>query len=179
MSTHASPSPGDGGIISLIVAASTNNAIGKNNQLLWHLPHDLKFFKNTTWAMPVIMGRKTFEAVGSKPLPGRTNIIVSRQAGCNSTAQLIFTDSVDAALQEAARCNTKEIFIAGGAQIYEQLLPRAHRIYMTRVHASFDADAFFPEIDPGQWALDSTTDFGIDERHAYSFSIQCWNRKNS
>lgn len=166
-------------MISLIVAASTNNAIGKNNQLLWHLPQDLKFFKNTTWAMPVIMGRKTFEAVGSKPLPGRTNIIVSRQAGYNNTAHLIYADGIDAALQEAARCNTKEIFIAGGAQIYEQLMPRAQRIYMTRVHASFDADAFFPEIDPAQWLLDSTTDFTIDERHAYSFSIQRWSRKNA
>ncbi|MFN4286366.1 MAG: dihydrofolate reductase [Lacibacter sp.] len=164
-------------MISLIVAASTNNAIGKNNQLLWHLPQDLKFFKNTTWAMPVIMGRKTFEAIGSKPLPGRTNIIISSQSGETVLPHLIYANSIDAALQQAARCNTKEVFVAGGAQIYSQFMPLAGRIYLTRVHAHFEADAFFPEIDPEHWSLVRNTDFGIDERHHYSFSIQVWNRK--
>ena len=99
-----SPPLGDGGIISLIVAASTNNAIGKSNQLLWHLPIDLKFFKNTTWALPVIMGRKTFESVGSKPLTGRTNIIISRKTDLKSIYENVwFAISLENALEQSKR----------------------------------------------------------------------------
>jgi len=94
-------------IISLIVAASSNNAIGRNNQLLWHLPIDLKFFKNTTWAMPVIMGRKTFESVGGKPLTGRTNIIVSRQADLKSEYDNVwFATSLEDAVEQAKKLET-------------------------------------------------------------------------
>ena len=164
--------------ISLIVAASTNNAIGKNNQLLWHLSTDLKFFKNTTWAMPVIMGRKTFEAIGSKPLPGRTNIIISRSRQPESSfSNVLFALSLDEAIQLARQTNAKEIFIAGGAQIYELAMPLANRIYMTRVHAHFEADAYFPEYNVQEWDLKQNTDFLSDEKHAYSFSIQCWDKK--
>ncbi|MFY7880068.1 MAG: dihydrofolate reductase [Lacibacter sp.] len=164
--------------ISLIVAASTNNAIGKNNQLLWHLPTDLKFFKNTTWAMPVIMGRKTFEAIGSKPLPGRTNIIISRSRQPESSfSNVLFALSLDESIQLARQTNAKEIFIAGGAQIYELAMPLANRIYMTRVHAHFDADAYFPEYNVQDWDIKQNTDFLSDEKHAYSFSIQCWEKK--
>ena len=164
--------------LSLIVAASTNNAIGKNNQLLWHLSTDLKFFKNTTWAMPVIMGRKTFEAIGSKPLPGRTNIIISRSRQPESSfSNVLFALSLDEAIQLARQTNAKEIFIAGGAQIYELAMPLANRIYMTRVHAHFEADAYFPEYNVQEWDLKQNTDFLSDEKHAYSFSIQCWDKK--
>jgi dihydrofolate reductase len=164
--------------ISLIVAASTNNAIGKNNQLLWHLPTDLKFFKNTTWAMPVIMGRKTFEAIGSKPLPGRTNIIISRSRQPESSfSNVLFALSLDESIQLARQTNAKEIFIAGGAQIYELAMPLANRIYMTRVHAHFDADAYFPAYNVQDWDIKQNTDFLSDEKHAYSFSIQCWEKK--
>jgi dihydrofolate reductase len=166
-------------IISLIVAASSNNAIGRNNELLWHLPIDLKFFKNTTWALPVIMGRKTFESVGSKPLTGRTNIIVSRQEGLTSDYENVwFAKSLDDAMELAKKLETKEITIAGGAQIYEQALPIANRIYLTRVHVHLEADAFFPSFSVDEWNLTSSKDFEANEKHAYSFSIQQWDRKS-
>src|SRR4026208_372140 len=100
-------------IISLVVAASENNVIGKNNQLLWHLPKDMKFFKNVTWGMPVVMGRKTFESMKSKPLPGRKNIVITRQPGWNAEGVSV-VDSVDAAASLAESQNYKEIFIMGG-----------------------------------------------------------------
>lgn len=165
--------------ISLIVAAASNNAIGRNNELLWHLPIDLKFFKNTTWALPVIMGRKTFESVGGKPLTGRTNIIVSRQDDLKSEYENVwFAKSLDDALELAKKLETKEIMIAGGAQIYEQALPVANRIYLTRVHVHLEADAFFPAFSVDEWDLTQNKDFEADEKHAYSFSIQQWNRKS-
>ncbi len=164
-------------IISLIVAASSNNAIGRNNQLLWHLPIDLKFFKNTTWAMPVIMGRKTFESVGGKPLTGRTNIIVSRQPGLKSEHDNVwFAVSLEDAVEQAKKLETKEIFIAGGSQIYQQAMAIANRIYLTRVHAHIEADAFFPEFNVEEWTLTQNNDFTADEKHAYSFSIQQWDK---
>ena len=164
-------------IISLIVAAGTNHAIGKDNQLLWHLPQDLKFFKNTTWTMPVIMGRKTFESVGSKPLPGRLNIILSRQSSPGQENDLLkFASDPSTAIQLAGDFGTKEVFIAGGAEIYRQFMPLANRIYMTRVHAHFEADSFFPDINTDEWTLVQNKDFNPDEKHAYSFSIQVWER---
>ena len=166
-------------LISLIVAASSNNAIGRNNELLWHLPIDLKFFKNTTWALPVIMGRKTFESVGSKPLTGRTNIIISRQEGLTSQYDNVwFASSLEEAIEHAKKLETKEIMIAGGAQIYEQALPVANRIYLTRVHVHLDADAFFPSFPLDEWNLTRNSDFEANENHAYSFSIQQWDRKS-
>lgn len=166
-------------IISLIVAASSNNAIGRDNQLLWHLPTDLKFFKNTTWALPVIMGRKTFDSVGGKPLQGRTNIIISRQEGLKSSYENVwFASSLEDAIGQARKLETKEIIIAGGSQIYEQALPICNRIYLTRVHANIEAaDAFFPVFEIKDWKLSSNSDFAADEKHAYSFSIQQWDRQ--
>lgn len=166
-------------LLSLIVAASSNNAIGRNNELLWHLPIDLKFFKNTTWALPVIMGRKTFESVGSKPLTGRTNIIISRQEGLISQYDNVwFATSLDEAIEQAKKLETKEIMIAGGAQIYEQALPVSNRIYLTRVHVHLEADAFFPAFSIDEWELTNSKDFEANEKHAYSFSIQQWDRKS-
>ena len=166
-------------LISLIVAASSNNAIGRNNELLWHLPIDLKFFKNTTWALPVIMGRKTFDSVGGKPLTGRTNIIISRQEGLISQYDNVwFATSLDEAIKQARKLETKEIMIAGGAQIYEQALPIANRIYLTRVHVHLEADAFFPSFSVDEWELTNSKDFEANEKHAYSFSIQQWDRKS-
>lgn len=179
MSGHQSPLLGVGGfVVSLIVAASSNNAIGKNNQLLWHLPIDLKFFKNTTWAMPVIMGRKTFESVNNKPLLGRQNIIISRTATPTTQGEVWWANSLEQAIEQSKILESKEIFIAGGAQIYEQSMNIANRIYMTRVHAHFAADTFFPEIDTNEWELLKNNDFAADEKHAFSFSIQVWERKN-
>jgi dihydrofolate reductase len=161
--------------ISLIVAASENNAIGKNNQLLWHLPNDLKFFKNTTWGMPVIMGRKTFEAV-NKPLPGRFNIVITRQDGWKADGVLVAKDLNDA-LQKATETNCKEIFIIGGGEIYKQSMEMADKIYLTRVHANIDGDTFFPVVDENKWQLITNQDFVADEKHAFAYSFQLWKTK--
>lgn len=161
--------------ISLVVAAAENNSIGKNNQLLWHLPNDLKFFKNTTWGMPVIMGRKTFEAV-NKPLPGRFNIVITRQADWNADGVIGATDLKDA-LKKAAATNCNEIFVIGGGEIYKQAIEMADKIYITRVHAILDGDTFFPVIDETKWHLVTNQDFGVDEKHAFAYSFQTWERK--
>ena len=161
--------------ISLLVAAAENNAIGKNNQLLWHLPNDLKFFKNTTWGMPVIMGRKTFEAV-NKPLPGRFNIVITRQADWNADGVIVATD-LNNALQKAKATNCNEIFVIGGGEIYKQAMELADTIYLTRVHANIDGDTFFPIIDESKWQLTTNQDFGVDEKHAFAYSFQTWKRK--
>ncbi len=166
---------GPGGwVICLVVAAATNNAIGKNNQLLWHLPNDLKFFKNTTWGFPVIMGRKSFEAV-SKPLPGRTNIVITRQAGWDA-AGVIKAADLDDAISKAAQTNAKKFFIIGGGEIYKQSMEIADTIYITRVHAVLEGDAFFPVIDGAKWQLVSNEDFAADEKHAYAYSFQVWKK---
>lgn len=162
-------------MISLIVAASTNNAIGKNGQLLWHLPIDLKFFKDTTWGMPVVMGRKTFEAV-NKPLPGRINIVITKQPGWTADNVTVVKD-IDEALQKAGETNCNEIFIIGGGEIYKQTMDISDRIYMTRVHAELEGDTYFPVIDSSKWELKNNIDFPTDVKHAYAFSIQSWEKK--
>lgn len=162
-------------IISLVVAAAENNAIGKDNQLLWHLPNDLKFFKNLTWGMVVIMGRKTFEAV-NKPLPGRINIVITRQSGWAAEGTITATDLKDA-LEKATTTNCKEIFVIGGGEIYKQSMPIANKIYITRVHTALDGDTFFPETDEAAWKLTSNEDFQTDTRHAYAYSFQVWEKK--
>ncbi len=162
-------------MVSLVVAASTNNAIGKDNQLLWHLPNDLKFFKNTTWGMVVVMGRKTFEAV-NKPLPGRINIVITRQANWTAEGVMTATD-LDDALKKARETNCKEIFVIGGGEIYKQSMAISNKIYITRVHATLDGDTFFPVIDESKWALASNEDFETDAKHAYGYSFQVWVKK--
>ena len=161
--------------ISLLVAAAENNAIGKDNQLLWHLPNDLKFFKNTTWGMPVIMGRKTYESF-NKLLPGRFNFVITRQTGWK--AEAVFTASnFTEALQKSKETNCKEIFVIGGGEIYKEAIEIADKIYITRVHASFDADTFFPVIDESKWQLTSNKDFEVDEKHKYAYSFQVLEKK--
>jgi dihydrofolate reductase len=162
-------------MISLIVAASTNHAIGKNNQLLWHLPNDLKFFKNTTWASVVIMGRKTFESV-NKPLPGRINIVITRQKDWNAD-QVIKVNDLETALDEARKTNCKEIFIIGGGEIYRSSMQLADRIYLTRVHTIIDGDTFFPELDPNVWQLSQTQSFLKDEKNAFDHDFEVWNKR--
>ena len=162
-------------MISLIVAASENNAIGKGNAMLWHLPEDLKFFKNTTWGMPIIMGRKTFEAVG-KPLPGRTNIIVTSNKEW-SAENTITTTNIDDAIKVANDTNSKEIFITGGGEIYKQTLPIADKVYLTRVHTTIDGDAFFPEMDLNTWEIDFEKHVKSDEKNKFDMTFQTWKRK--
>jgi len=152
--------------ITIVVAIASNYAIGKNNQLLWHLPKDLKHFKDITAGGTVIMGRKTFDSVG-KPLPKRRNIVITRKPISIEGCEVV--DSVDAAL---ALCKTeKEVFIVGGAEIYRQTMPLANRIYLTIVHHSFDADTFFPEIDYKEWTELEREDHETDEKHQFSYSF--------
>lgn len=162
-------------MISLIVAASENNAIGKGNAMLWHLPEDLKFFKNTTWGMPVIMGRKTFEAVG-KPLPGRTNIIVTSNPNWQAE-NTITTTSIEDAIKVANETNAKEIFITGGGEIYKQTMLIADKVYLTRVHTTIDGDAFFPEMDINTWEVIFEKHVKADEKNKFDMTFQTWKRK--
>jgi dihydrofolate reductase len=165
-------------IISLVVAAAENNVIGKNNQLLWHLPKDMKFFKNVTWAMPVVMGRKTFESMGSKPLSGRKNIIITRKADWKAEGVSV-VNSLDAAIALAEEMSYKEIFVIGGGEIYMIAFAQANKVYMTRVHTELEGDTYFPVIEKNDWSLVSNTDNPADEKHAYAFSFQTWERKNN
>jgi dihydrofolate reductase len=163
-------------MISIIVAASENNAIVREGELLWTLPNDMKFFKNTSWGLPVIMGRKTFESLG-KPLSGRINIVVTRQSDWKVDGVMMAADINDA-LEKAATTNCKEICIIGGGEIYKQSMDITDRIYITRVHKTFnDADAFFPVIDENKWELKSNEDFELDAKHAYAYSFQIWEKK--
>jgi dihydrofolate reductase len=161
--------------ISLIVAASLNNAIGKNNQLLWHLPNDMKFFKQTTWAMPIVMGRKTFESIGSKALNGRLNIVITTQKDYKATG-VIVVNSIDDAIFIAFEHCYKELFIIGGGEIYKQAMPKANTIYLTKVDAAIDGDTFF-EMDKNGWQLSFEDKRQADEKHIYNYSFETWKRK--
>jgi dihydrofolate reductase len=166
-------------IISLIAAASTNNVIGKDNQLLWNLPNDMKFFKNTTWGMPVVMGRKTYDALAGQPLPGRFNFVITRNGDWDPHSEKVkVVDSLGSAIREAGETDCKEIFVIGGGQIYSEAMSVADKIYLTRVHTVVGGDAWFPEIDEKEWQLTSNSDFPVDEKHAYAYSFQVWERKN-
>lgn len=164
-------------IKSLVVAASTNNAIGKNNQLLWNLPNDLKFFKNITWAMPVLMGKRTFQALGYKPLNGRINLVLTSDKKYKKESVVVVNKINDAEFF-AREHDYKELMIIGGACVYKQTIDDADKIYITRVHHVFeDVDAFFPAIDENKWKLISNEDHFKDDKHAYDYSFQLWQRK--
>lgn len=139
--------------ISIIVAVAENQVIGFDNHLLWHISEDLKRFKCLTLGHHVIMGRKTYESVG-KPLPGRINIVVSRQENLTVEGCLV-AKSLEEALELAKQ--DSELFIIGGGDIYKQALPIADKIYFTRVHAGFPGDTFFPELNLSEWATESVT----------------------
>jgi dihydrofolate reductase len=163
--------------ISLIVAVSENNVIGKNNKLPWHLPVDLKYFKNITWAMPVVMGRKTFESMG-KPLTGRTNLVVTRNKDWKAEgAQPV--KSIDEAIIVATELDAKEIYVIGGAEIFQSALPSADKIYLTLVHENFDGDVFFPEMKQDDWKLVSNRDHEADDKNPYALSFQVWEKRPS
>ena len=166
--------------ISIIVAASLNNAIGKNNQMLWNLPEDMRFFKNTTWGFPLIMGRKTFEALRNKPLPGRFNIVISRQPGYSAgDPQVQEATSLLNALDLARKSDAKEVFIGGGGQIYSESLLMCDTIYMTRVSAQLDGDTFFPVIPENIFNLTFSLKVPADEKHAYAMDFQTWTKLKS
>lgn len=152
--------------VSIIVAIAKNNAIGKDNKLLWYLPNDLKHFKEVTTGHTVIMGRKTHDSVG-KPLPKRRNIIITRQAinieGCE------VVNSLDAALALCA--NEDEVFIVGGAEIYRQAIPVTDRIYLTVIDQDFDGDTFFPELNSIEWKVKDRENFEPDEKNKFRYSF--------
>jgi dihydrofolate reductase len=154
-------------MISIIVAVAQNGVIGAGNRLPWHLPDDLKRFKALSMAKPVVMGRRTFDSIG-KPLPGRTNIVVSRQPGL-AIAGTIVTPSLDAAL--AAAGAVPEVVVIGGAEIFRQVLPRTDVVHLTRVHAHVAGDVMFPELDPGKWRETAVEHHAADERHQYAFTF--------
>lgn len=162
-------------MISLVVAATENNVIGKNNKLLWKLPNDMKYFKNITWPLPVLMGRKTFEAIGSKPLRGRRNIVITRQPGWKAEG-VSTAKSLEEAIKLTEADDVKEIMVIGGGEIYRQAMEKAGRIYMTRVHAILEGDTYFPDIDTKHWKLISKIDRQPDEKHAYAYSFQVWEK---
>ncbi len=161
-------------IICLVVAAASNNAIGKDGSMPWHLPNDMKHFKNVTWGMPVIMGRKTFESLG-KVLPGRRNIVISRQDDWNADGAIV-VKSIEEALNKAIETDAKEIMVIGGGEIYKLLFQQAKRIYMTRVDAEPEGDTFFPSIDLNEWKLVSQKNHEADAKNAFNYSFQTWER---
>jgi dihydrofolate reductase len=161
-------------IISLVAAAAENNAIGKDNQLLWHLPKDMRFFKNRTWAMPVIMGRKTFESLASKALNGRMNIVITKQMDWSCKGVTV-AHSLEESYALAAAAHYKKCYVIGGADIYAQSLKDAHFIYLTRVETKLEGDRFFPALDQS-WQLISDEAFAADAKHAYPFRFQVWKK---
>lgn len=160
--------------ISLVVAAANNNAIGKDGKMPWHLPADMRHFKNITWGLPVIMGRKTFESIG-KVLPGRKNIIITRQAGWEAEG-VVVVKKLEDAFFVAAETDAKEAMVVGGGEIYKQLFDKARRIYLTRVDAEPEGDTFFPVIRAEEWHLVSQQKHEADEKNAYNYSFQFWER---
>ena len=166
--------------ISLLAAASENNVIGKNNQLVWNLPNDMRYFKNITWGMPVIMGRKTFDSFQGDSLPGRFNIVITRNRDWQpANPLLLVAHTLEEAIASAEQSDCTEAFVIGGGQIYREAIIIADKIYLTRVHTQAEGDSFFPEIPLSDWTLANNQDFGADTKHAYSYSFQVWERKSA
>ena len=159
--------------LAMIVAMANNRAIGKDNQLLWHLPEDLKYFKRITMGKPIIMGRKTFESIG-RPLPGRLNIVVTRQPDWHHD-QVRITHSLEQALTVAQAQATidgvDEILVIGGAELYASALPQAQRLYLTRVDTDIEGDAFFPATDWQQWREISRENYAATETNPYPYAF--------
>jgi len=160
--------------LTIIVAAAENNAIGKNNDLIWHLSEDLKRFKSLTNGHHIIMGRKTFESF-PKPLPNRTHIVISRQENYHVPDGVILVNNLQDAI-DAAKSDSQP-YIIGGGEIYKQALNLATKIELTRVHESFEADTFFPELDLLQWEEVETVFYAKDEKHKYDFSFITYKKK--
>ncbi|MEN0035683.1 MAG: dihydrofolate reductase [Cellvibrio sp.] len=161
--------------LAIIVAAAKNGVIGNNNQLPWHLPQDLKYFKSVTLGKPVIMGRKTYESIG-RPLPGRTNIVVTRSADWKVDG-VVVVNSIEQALEEASKAiaasaaPVEEAMIIGGAEIYRTALPMVNKVYLTRVEVEIEGDAFFPALPEAEWQLASTTAGDEQANLAHQFLV--------
>ena len=160
-------------IISLIWAMAENRVIGIENRLPWKLPADMQWFRKQTMGKPIIMGRKTFESFGAKPLPGRTNIIITHDQAYKAEGAVV-VHSIDEALLAAG--NAEEVMIMGGASFYEQMLPRADRLYVTQVYGSFEGDAWFPEVDFSSWREVEQHEHEPDEKNEYGCSFVVYER---
>ena len=156
--------------LAVIAAVADNGVIGRDNQLPWHLPEDLKYFKRTTLGKPLIMGRKTFDSIG-RPLPGRTNIVVTRQSGWHVDGTVTAASLAAALATAGARPGPQEVVLIGGAQLYAEGLPRAQRLYLTRVHATVEGDAFFPSVERSQWREIWREDHAADQFHSHPYSF--------
>ncbi len=159
-------------ILSLIVAVAKNNVIGSDNKLLWHMPADLKHFKSITMGCPVIMGRKTYESIG-KPLPGRTNIVVTRTDGFTARGCTI-ANSLQEAVDLCER--DKEVFIIGGGEVYRQAIHAADKIYLTRIDNEFEGDAVFPELSTSDWKLTKYVKHHADDKNPFDYTFTEYER---
>ena len=160
--------------LTMIVAAGENNEIGKNNDLIWHLRDDLKRFKSLTSGHFIIMGRKTFESF-PKPLPNRTHVVISRQKDYQVPTGVLVVNSIEDAIDAAKSDN--QPYIIGGGEIYKQAMPFASKIELTRVHSTFDADTFFPEINMEEWKETDSKVHDNDEQHKHAFSFMTYERQ--
>lgn len=160
-------------MIKLIVAKASNNVIGDKNNLIWHLPNDLKHFKNLTTGHPIIMGRKTYESLG-RPLPNRTNIIITRDQNFIDD-QIIITHSLEQAFAKANEIQ-EDVFVIGGGEIYKQAMEYVDVIYLTEVHHEFNGDTYFPEIDEESFEEVERVHHMKDEKHPYSYSFITYKR---
>jgi dihydrofolate reductase len=161
--------------LSIIVATAANGVIGRDNQLPWHLPADLRHFKQTTMGKPILMGRKTWESIG-RPLPGRTNIVITRDTDY-AAAGCVVVNSIEAAMEAAG--SQDEIMIIGGAELYRQVLPRTDTIYLTRIHEDFDGDTVFPELSASEWREVERSDQQPDENNPHDYSFIRFDRIHS
>lgn len=159
--------------ISIIVAMASNRVIGLNNRLPWHLSADLKKFKQITMGSPILMGRKTYESIG-RPLPGRSNLIITRNPDYRQDGCQVFTD-IDRAL--ASCCNDAEIFVIGGASFYQTMLDRADTLYITEIHQAFEGDTFFPEIKRTDWVELERQEISNDSAVSFKYSFVKLQRK--
>ena len=156
-------------MISIIVATAKNNAIGKDNDLIWYISDDLKRFKRLTTDHTILMGRKTYESLPNGALPNRENVVITRDKSLQ-LEKCTMLYSIEEAIKKYAN-SPEEIFVIGGGSIYEKLLPYAHKIYLTKVHASFDADVFFPNIDESDWKINFTEDHKKGGKNEFDFSF--------
>ncbi|MBU9722147.1 MULTISPECIES: dihydrofolate reductase [Bacillaceae] len=161
-------------MISMIWAMSSNRVIGKDGDMPWHLPNDLKYFKKVTSGHPVLMGRTTFDSIG-KALPKRRNIVLTRSDDFSAEGVEVIhsLDEVNGLAREE-----EEFFVIGGATVYEQLMPLAERLYVTEIHESFEGDTFFPAFDMEKWELVSTEEGEMDEKNPYPHTFKVYERKN-
>ncbi|HBS42349.1 MAG TPA: type 3 dihydrofolate reductase [Oceanospirillales bacterium] len=164
--------------LALIVAVAQNRVIGRDNKLPWYLPNDLKYFKQTTLGKPVIMGRKTYESIG-KPLPGRTNIVITRQAGYQPEGVKVVGTVEDAIKVAESVClidGQDEAMVMGGAEIYGLTLPHCERLYLTEVHADVEGDAWFPEYEKSEWKEVTREDFKAEGPNPFDYSFVVYER---